>query len=143
MGGIREGADLAHEALSPRLDVALPVVRLRYPHTATGDDVGDDVQALHLVRPSGVVRHDRQVTTSQVLDQGDACGLVFDQDQVNPLGVLALPKHDGVLVDHLGAQVRVLEMLLPAVDHHDAHWAVQGLEHAERDAGGRVVLGLL
>ena len=143
MGRRGEAADLADEPLGPVLDVALPGVRLGDPDPATGDDVRDDVQPLHLVGPAWVVRPDRQVRPLEVLDQADACALVLHQQQIHPLAILTLAEDRLVLLDHLGPQIRVLHPLLPAVDHHRAHRAVQGLEHPERYAGRRVVLHLL
>ena len=77
------------------------------------------------------------------MDQRDACGLVLNKDQVNALLVFALTVDHVVLLDHLGAQVWVLQAVLPAVDHHGRHWAVEWLEHTERDGGCRIVDSLL
>ena len=143
VGGLGEAAYLADERLGPVLDVALSGVGLRYPHPATTDDVGDDVQALHLVSLAGVVGHDGKVTPLEVLNQADACGLVLDQHEVNPLLVPALTVDHLELLHDLGAQVGVLEPVLPAVDEHDRHRAIQRLEHAPRPGSGGVVLGLL
>ena len=55
----------------------------------------------------------------QVLDQADACALVFDQDQVHTLALLALAEHNLILFLNFGTQVWVLQAILPAVDEHD------------------------
>ena len=86
---------------------------------------------------------DRQVRPLQVLNQADARGLVLHQHHVYQLPIFALAVDRLVLLNDLGAQVGVLEVLVPAVQHHDAHAAVHGLEHAERDAPGRIVEGLV
>ena len=79
----------------------------------------------------------------EVLDQADARGLVLDQDQVHALSVPAFPVDHLVLVLNLGAQIRILEAILPAVQQQGRHRAVHGLEDAPGRSRGGVVDGLL
>ena len=139
MSRFRERTDLADHAFSPVSNESLVLAVLRHPHAASTDDVGHDAQALRLVSSARVVRMDWQMGLPQVLKQRDAGALVLDQKQINPLLVFAIPIDHIELFDHLGAELGILQVLLPAVDHHDAHAAVQWLEHAQRDTSRRVV----
>ena len=142
MRRVGEAAYLADHALGPVPHVALAHAGLRHPDSSRLDDVGHDAQALALVGPPRVVAAHGQPGPLQVLYQADARRLVLDQQQVHALLLAPLAVHGLVLVDDLGPQVRVGQLLLPAVDHHHAHAAVQRLEHAQRDVAGRVA-GLL
>ena len=135
---VGEAADLADHALGPVPHVALAHAGLRHPDAPGLDDVGHDAQALALVGPPRVVAAHGQPGPLQVLYQTDARRLVLDQQQVHALLLAPLAVHGLVLVDDLGPQVGVGQLLLPAVDHHHAHAAVQRLEHAQRDVAGRV-----
>ena len=108
MGCLGEGADLADHALGPVPDESLTAAALGNPHPASPDDVRHDGQPLDLVSPARVVGTHEDVGTLQVLDQGDARGLLLHQHQIYPSGVLALTVDHLVLVEHLVLHVRVL-----------------------------------
>ena len=79
----------------------------------------------------------------QVLDQLRPCALVLHQYQVDSLPVLVLSVHHVVLLRNLWAQVRVLQVVLPTVNQHHGHRAIQWFEHTPRSRGGWIVVRLL